>query len=60
MSAAKGSDKEIYMFMVNNDGSILTNIEGSLYRKVRPVISIIKNVEVSGDGTKNNPYIIIK
>ncbi len=60
MSGAKGSDKEIYMFMVNSDGSLVTNIEGSLYRKVRPVISIIKNVEVAGDGTKNNPYTIIK
>ena len=60
MSGAKGDDKEIYMFMANTNGGILTNIEGKLYRKVRPVINIIRNVEVAGDGTINNPYTIIK
>ncbi len=60
MSGARGNNDEIYMFMINTNGGIITNIEGSLYRQVRPVINLIKNIEVSGDGTKNNPYKIIE
>ncbi len=60
MSGAKGNDKNIYMFMIGTNGSVVTNVEGNLYRKVRPVINLIKNIEVSGDGTKTNPYTIIE
>ena len=60
MSGAKGNDKDIYMFMIGTNGNVITNVEGNLYRKVRPVINLIKNIEVSGDGTKTNPYIVIE
>ena len=59
MTAAKGNDKSINMFMVDKNGKIVTNINGNLYREVRPVINLIKNIEVIGDGTEDNPYIIV-
>lgn len=48
------------MFMINNNGGIVTNIQGNLYRGVRPVINLIKNIEVTGTGTLSDPYMIIK
>ncbi len=60
MTGAKGNDNEIYMFMINNNGGIVTNIQGNLYRGVRPVINLIKNIEVTGTGTLSDPYMIIK
>lgn len=56
MSGAKGSDKSINMFMVGISGNIKNDVTGDLYRNVRPVINLIKNIEMIGDGTKNNPY----
>ncbi len=46
------------MFMVTSTGSINDETQYSLFRNFRPVINLIKNVEVSGDGTINNPYTI--
>ncbi len=60
MSGAKNSNNNIYLFMFDNKGKIRTDVVGNLYRNVRPVINIIKNVEATGDGTINNPYIINK
>lgn len=60
MSAAKNIYNNTNMFMIGENGNIRTEINGNLYRKVRPVINLIKNVEVTGDGTINNPYKIVK
>ncbi|MBE6156863.1 MAG: hypothetical protein E7161_03860 [Firmicutes bacterium] len=56
MTGARGTESNINMFMVDTSGSLKTNITGNLYRNVRPVINLIKNIEVEGDGTSSNPY----
>ena len=58
LSASKGSENSLNLFMVNTNGVILTDVAGNLYRSVRPVINLIKNIEVTGDGTIDNPYVI--
>lgn len=60
MSSAKEGEKYINMFMINNNGSINTNISGNLYRGVRPVINLIKNVEMKGTGTFDDPYVVME
>ncbi len=58
MSGAKGGEGFINMFMVDSNGIIRTDINGNMFYNVRPVINLIKNTEVTGDGTINNPYKI--
>ena len=48
------------MFMVDNNGNIRTDINGNLYRNVRPVINLVKNIEMEGNGTAENPYRMVK
>ena len=60
MTGASGTENSINMFMVNEKGVLITNVSGDLFRSVRPVINIISDVDVTGDGTKDNPYTIIK
>ena len=60
MSSAKGSDTFINFFTIDINGNLRSDIDGSLYRGVRPVINLIKNVEVTGSGTYNDPYKIVK
>ena len=49
---------EYYPFIVNPDGAINMNTEGSLLRAARPVINIIANITVTGLGTIDDPYIL--
>ena len=58
LSGAKGNDSSLNLFMIDQNGNIKTDVNGNLYRNVRPVINLIKNIEVTGDGTINNPYKI--
>ncbi len=58
LTAAKGSEKALYMFMVEPNGSISYTLTGDLYRGVRPVINLIKNIEVTGTGKVDDPYVI--
>lgn len=60
LSGAKGDNTSLNLFMVDQNGNIKTDVKGDLYRNVRPVINLIKNIEVTGDGTINNPYKIIE
>lgn len=46
-------------FVVNADGSLVSDVSGTLLRGVRPVINITKNAKVSGNGTYEDPYVII-
>lgn len=55
---AKKNDTEFYPFSVTIYGKLSNEVEGKLYRSVRPVINIVKKVTVSGKGTKDEPYII--
>jgi len=59
MSGAMGNDTSTNMFMISTSGNIETDITGDLYRNVRPVINLIKNIQVEGNGTKEDPYIIV-
>ena len=56
MSGAKGNADYLNMFMINANGSLNTDTNGNLYRGVRPVINLIKNVEMKGKGTVDEPY----
>ena len=58
MSGAKGDGTYINMFMLDVDGSLSTIVNGNLFRNVKPVISIVKMISFSGNGTKDNPYVI--
>lgn len=59
MTASSGTEKSVKMFAVNSSGAVIEDIDASLFRGVRPVITLIKNVEVKGEGTIENPYEII-
>ena len=56
MSGADGNDTTINMFMVDTTGNIKTDIDGSLFRNIRPVINLVKNIEMTGSGTIIDPY----
>ncbi len=57
MSGAEIKNNHYYPFYIKGDGNITLNVEGSLIREIRPAINIIKILEVTGDGKKDNPYI---
>ena len=57
-SLSKNDDDNFYPFLVNENGELVDNINGSLYRNFRPVISLNRNVTVSGSGTVDDPYIV--
>lgn len=57
MTSAK-NDGVYYPFVVKADGNIASDVDGTLLRAVRPVISIIKTASVSGTGTSEDPYIL--
>ena len=49
----------ITMYDAKVNGSVFGGSLGNIARSLRPVINIDGNVEVSGDGTKDNPYSLI-
>ncbi len=57
MSGAKYSSN-YYPFLISENGKIISNVAGNLLRSIRPVISLSKNVNVTGSGTYENPYSI--
>lgn len=59
MTASGGSEKLLNLFVVEANGNIKTNITSSTYERVRPVINLIKNTEVTGKGTLDDPYKVI-
>ena len=59
MTGSGGSEKVINLFVADANGNIKTNITSSTYERVRPVINLIKNTEVTGNGTIDNPYKVI-
>ena len=59
MSGARYDKTSYYPFIINADGTIDTKTAGSTLKGVRPVINIIKNVKVKGEGTIDNPYTLI-
>lgn len=59
MTSARMENGAYYPFIVNTDGSLGYNVNGTLIRAVRPVINIIKTAKVSGTGSIDDPYQII-
>lgn len=59
MTGAEYKNGTYYPFLVGADGSIITNTAGNLLRSIRPVINIIKNAKISGNGSLEEPYEII-
>lgn len=59
MTGASIKDNLYYPFMVTSSGKIDTSTSGNLLRGIRPVINIIRNVKVEGNGTVDDPYRIV-
>ena len=59
MSAASSRYGNYYPFAVDSNGSIISDINGTLLRSIRPVINIIKTAKVTGSGTIEDPYQLI-
>lgn len=57
MTSARFNGK-YYPFIVKTNGSISYETNGTLIRGSRPVINIIRNIKVSGNGTVENPYTL--
>ena len=51
---------KFYPFMVKNDGAIAYSSDSKSSKTLRPVINITPYVTITGDGTKDNPYMIEK
>lgn len=59
LTPSKGSALEYYPYVLSSNGSIEDNNIGTYYKSIRPVINIIKRVNVSGTGTIDDPYEVI-
>ena len=59
MTGAEYKNGTYYPFLVGADGSIIANTAGNLLRSIRPVINIIKNAKITGNGSSETPYEII-
>ena len=57
-SLSKGEDDEFYPFVVGSDGNLIDDVNGTLYRALRPVISLDRTVKVTGTGTSIDPYVV--
>ncbi len=51
--------KELHMINVTSTGGFGNSVLASDNTNIRPVISINANAKVKGEGTKENPYIIV-
>ena len=57
-SLSKSDGDAIYPFIVDTSGKLVDNVNGSLYRTIRPVISLKREVMVVGSGTIQDPYVV--
>ena len=57
-SPVKGGYEGVYFYELLANGTIETSSTGESTKALRPVINIKKDVEVTGKGTKEEPYII--
>ena len=55
---AKFSSQGFYPFAIDTNGKVVSDINGTLYRGLRPVININKKTVVTGTGTITDPYVI--
>lgn len=59
MSSAQMQDSKYYPYVLNASGALAYDQEATIALGVRPVINIVKNVSATGDGTKDNPYVLV-
>ncbi len=52
-------DDGLYMINVMTNGALGDGVPATTSVQLRPVISIGQNAKIKGDGSKNNPYIIV-
>lgn len=60
MSGAKNETDIYFPFALSKTGEILVNSSGKKELGIRPVININNSVLTTGDGTKENPYVLSK
>ncbi len=58
MTPATKNDTSMNPFLINSTGALYANVSGNYNRGVRPVINLIKDISVTGNGTEESPYII--
>ncbi len=59
MTSAVMKNTSYYPYIVKTNGAIAYDSASTNTLGVRPVINIIKNISANGDGTKENPYILM-
>lgn len=60
MSGARKTDNTINMFMIDASGRVKVDVNATLFRNVRPVINLVKNIEMEGIGTSTDPYKMVE
>ena len=59
VSSLSNSDgDDYYPFVVGSNGDLNDDASGTLYRSLRPVISLNRTVKVTGTGTSTDPYVV--
>lgn len=56
LSPAKDSVEGLYYYEISGDGKINSTSTGESSKNIRPVINLKKDVEMTGNGTKDKPY----
>ena len=57
MNTAGFSGSVINQWLVNSNG-YLYNYSGRIARSIRPVISVLSDLDVTGTGSLEDPYVI--
>ncbi len=58
ISPAKSATEGLYYYEVTNSGSISSDSLGTNSKNLRPVINLIKETEITGKGTLEEPYSV--
>lgn len=57
-SLSNSDEDDYYPFVVGSNGDLNDDASGTLYRSLRPVISLNRTVKVTGIGTSTDPYVV--
>lgn len=57
-SLSNSDEDDYYPFVVGSNGDLNDDASGTLYRSLRPVISLNRTVKVTGTGTSTDPYVV--
>lgn len=58
LSPARDSIEGVYYYEISSDGKINSTSTGESSKSIRPVINLEKDIQMIGDGTKENPYTL--